>query len=355
MPILPTIGLDTTTQQHRAMVPAADLIDPRLAPEGYVASAAPPAAPVVGDRWRNSNVAPVVGVPPGSAATWNGTTWDVNGTGAPEAYTAAPAAPVTPAVGDFWLNTSGATVSGVPAGIEAHWSGVAWVFNAAGGPPVATDLVQGIASLSVGANYPASDTANNDVESTTPLYVKNAIAASAETFTTAVTAPVAPKVGDHWKNSSAGTVSGVPSGKTGVWSGAAWEPINVETGIAIVAASRNRMVPGELANPGAPQVQVGMTGVFSGTNTLNSKYTFTFNTVQADTAYNVIGTIASYDNTSSGDLVSATNRFYSVIKNSMIANKTVNGFELVFNGLITNVVSSAGSFWASEFNIQVIR
>lgn len=32
MPIMPTIGLDTTTQQHRAMVPGVDFIDPNLLP-----------------------------------------------------------------------------------------------------------------------------------------------------------------------------------------------------------------------------------------------------------------------------------------------------------------------------------
>lgn len=32
MPIMPTIGLDTTTQQHRSMVPGVDFIDPNLLP-----------------------------------------------------------------------------------------------------------------------------------------------------------------------------------------------------------------------------------------------------------------------------------------------------------------------------------
>lgn len=123
MPILPTIGLDTVTQQHRAMVPATDFVDPRLVPEGYVASVAPPAAPVVGDRWRNSNVATVVGVPPGSVATWSGTTWDVNGTGTPEAYTSAAAAPVAPVIGDRWQNTALVAVSGVPSGVTSTWNG----------------------------------------------------------------------------------------------------------------------------------------------------------------------------------------------------------------------------------------
>ena len=40
----------------------------------------------------------------------------------------------------------------------------------------AADTVKGKVALSVGANYPTDDTAGNDVDATTPLYVKNAIA-----------------------------------------------------------------------------------------------------------------------------------------------------------------------------------
>ena len=47
---------------------------------------------------------------------------------------------------------------------------------AAAQPTAATDTVSGKVALSVGANYPADNTANNDVDATTPLYVKNAIA-----------------------------------------------------------------------------------------------------------------------------------------------------------------------------------
>ena len=42
----------------------------------------------------------------------------------------------------------------------------------------AADTVKGKVALSVGANYPADNTSSNDVDATTPLYVKNAIAAA---------------------------------------------------------------------------------------------------------------------------------------------------------------------------------
>ena len=44
-----------------------------------------------------------------------------------------------------------------------------------------------------------------------------------EGYTSAALPPTLPVVGDRWRNTDAGVVSGVPSGVTGTWNGTSWD------------------------------------------------------------------------------------------------------------------------------------
>lgn len=354
----PPVIYDAGLQQHRP-AGAGDTVANNLAPEAYTATTTAPVTPLVGDRWKNTSLATVAGVPPGSTGTWNGTAWDVEGTGSPEFYTAAAAAPAAPNTGDRWRNTSGITVSGIPAGRSASWTGAAWdleaadeVYTAAIAAPTTPKVGDRWKNTSAGvvSGVPAGVTATwNGATWDFP-------ASAPEVFTSAAVPPVAPAVGDHWQNTTAGTVSGVQAGQTGVWTGAVWLQTTNPQGLAIFAAARNRMVPGEIANPGAPQEMEGFaSGVFTGTTPANGKYTFTFTTPQPSTAYKIFGVHAAYDNSVTGMQVDIKNIFADVLLGANITNKTVNGFELTFAGKINNTVGGLGSFWATPFNIYCVR
>lgn len=262
----PTVILDPSINYHRPFVvgPGADFPDPTGHPEGYTASSTPPASPVIGDHWTNTSTSPVSGVPAGFTGRWNGSVWE------PEripAWTSATTPPTAPATNDYWLNTSSSTVSGVPGGAYAVWDGAAWrtgtviegytqsstaptspvigdhwknlsAGSVSGVPPgftarwtgVAWDYTPpaaatqyGVVQLSNSSEWAADHASNNDVDAATPKHVKDAIAASNETYVAQATAPTDPRVGDYWLNNSTGTVSGLPAGKVGRWTGTFWD------------------------------------------------------------------------------------------------------------------------------------
>lgn len=66
---------DTVSKVHRHALSTEAVVSSNT-PENYTSAALPPATPVVGDRWRNTDAGVVSGVPSGVTATWNGTTWD---------------------------------------------------------------------------------------------------------------------------------------------------------------------------------------------------------------------------------------------------------------------------------------
>lgn len=436
----PPVIYDAALQQHRSAV-AGDTIPNTVAPEKYDAQAIAPVAPLVGDHWLNTSLATVAGVPAGRAGRWNGTAWDVVGTGVPETYTAAAAAPVAPNIGDRWRNTNVIPVAGIPLGRTATWNGATWDLEGTGETytsstiaPVSPNVgdhwfnstaiggaaVSGVEpqhfarwngilwehvldwrsvpAIEININGAGNRNAYVDFHSSgapgtldfdyrifrTPgpngdVFFQQAGTGSSnyanagghafsgsfmtfngtpvlETFTSSPAPPAAPSVGDHWQNTTAGTVSGVQAGQTGVWTGAVWLQTTNPHGLAIFAAARNRMVPGEYVNPGAPQEMAGFaSGVFTGTTPANGKYTFTFTTTQPDTAYKIFGVVAAYDNSVTGAPVSIQNIFADVLLNANIANKTVNGFELLFAGKINNTVGGLGSFWATPFDIYCVR
>lgn len=89
-----------------------------------------PVSPAFGNRWYNSSASTIAGVPPQSWATWNGSVWKVDtntgGGGSSTAVTSSATAPASPVLGDRWYNSSGATVSGVPSQTWATWNGSVW-------------------------------------------------------------------------------------------------------------------------------------------------------------------------------------------------------------------------------------
>jgi len=96
---------------------------------GPIQSGTAPSSPTPGMVWLNTSGSTVSGVPANTYAVWNGSAWVPVGTTVPNAGGTinSPTAPAGPTPGQVWFNTSGSTVSGIPANTYAVWNGSAWV------------------------------------------------------------------------------------------------------------------------------------------------------------------------------------------------------------------------------------
>ena len=108
-----------------------------------------------------------------------GQTFTINASNAVSSLTA----PTNPYPGQVWFNIAGSTVSGIPSGNHGVWNGTTWI--------------------STGSVQPGGS------------------------VNTSVSTPSNPIFGQTWFNIAGSTLSGIPTGFYGVWSGAAW--VNVGT------------------------------------------------------------------------------------------------------------------------------
>ena len=93
------------------------------------------ATPAVADQGKVWFQPHATNAAPGAFKYWNGASWvamttaqwkAMSSAAGGDAYTAAVTAPTTPKTGDWWKNTSAATVSGVAAGATSFWNGTSW-------------------------------------------------------------------------------------------------------------------------------------------------------------------------------------------------------------------------------------
>lgn len=171
--------------------------------------------------------------------------------------------------GDIWYNTSSSTIAGVEAGQSAIWNGSSWKVSAV--PKAVFDQIDGKSTIYVtmptsaetgdlliptynftsgGVTYLAKHaykyngtawvelgytddtTVNNFINNTYGPFVRliqDQVDAKAETFYQSTnpaanwtTSQKAEHIGDMWCNTSSGTIAGVESNQTAIWSGSAW-------------------------------------------------------------------------------------------------------------------------------------
>lgn len=305
-------------------IPLSQVTIPGSTVGGIVAGPNPPSNPSPGAIWYNSGNATNSGIPAGSYGVWNGSAWVNAGSIAPSGTpTSSATAPVGPAPGAIWQNTSGGTLNGVQNGHYGVWNGSSWV-DVGTAPPITGQVsagvntvngLQGNITLAAGANITltpagqvitiassggsggAVDSFNGRTGAVTPQagdYPPAFIGAATPTdITTAIaahvgavdphaqyllppevfgssylaqnTAPGGPAVGQIWRNTSGGTVAGVGAGNYGVWSGSAW----VDKGPLYPFLTR--ITPGDLppttTNPSAFVTGTTQAGVASATPT----------------------------------------------------------------------------------------
>lgn len=94
---------------------------------GIINSTMPPLNPPPGTIWLNSGVSTQNGIPPQSYGYWNGTTWVLMGSGAPQTPLSGQTPPTSPTNGTIWYNSGTNTTNGIPPGGYGYWNGSAWV------------------------------------------------------------------------------------------------------------------------------------------------------------------------------------------------------------------------------------
>lgn len=254
-----------------------------------ISSATAPTSPQTGQVWLNTSGGVVSGVPAGSFSVWNGTAWVPIGSYQPTTSTASSAAtviltgdatgtgtgtvPVTLANSGVSAGTYGSAAELVAVTVDAKGritNVTEFPLPPGGGGGVAEIDVNGSGNLIGNINLAgvgitqSGQTVNFDAYAT-DAEVTAAIAAHTaaanphaqyatdseiygDRYLAQPTAPSSPQIGDIWKNTSGGTVSGVASGNFGVWDGTVW----IDRGSQYPFLSRVTLpnLPDTVKNPG---------------------------------------------------------------------------------------------------------
>lgn len=178
-------------------------------------------------------------------------------------------APLSPALGQIWRNTSASTVAGVPAGQFGIWNGTTWTpqantaFTTAVTGVKSLNAVVGDVILTPGSNIAINPSGQN-------------IGISAIVGFASDTAPLNPYPGQVWYNSFASTVSGVPSGRFGVWNGTSWISVGTEApegSLIVSGAVPTDPVQGQtwlnISGGTLAGITTGSHGVWNGTSWVN--------------------------------------------------------------------------------------
>ena len=188
-------------------------------------------------------------------------------------------------------------------------------------------------------------------------------ASTPELFTSSATPPVAPITGDHWQNTSLGTVSGIASGQLAIWSGAAWvqssNPSTVSTNVVLGEAQAEDIGLLILGTTGAsiPPANRIISPIFSDVTSTDTPGTgglinFVFAIPQADALYKVTGGLSLVDPaiTAPDNTTARTIRW---LMNSDITVKTVNGFSVL--ATFFSAAPPGGPYYLNGFNVRVVR